>query len=72
MALALEFDHHALGRIKYNTRNDDCVESCREVFSLWLDGEACQAVSWKRLIMALNVIEFGVLASELEQALSQS
>ena len=70
MALALEFDHHAMGRIKYNTRNDDCVESCREVFSLWLNMEACQPVSWKRLITALNVIEFGNLASELHQSLS--
>ena len=73
MALALEFDHHIVGRIEYDTRVKGCMESCRELFRLWLDREACQQpVSWKRLITALNLIGFGVLASNLEQALTQS
>ena len=70
MAYALEFHHNLVGRIEYDTQMKGCVESCREVFSLWLDGEACQPISWKRLITALNVIEFGTLASELHQSLS--
>ena len=72
IAFALEFDHHVVERIKYDTQMKGCVESCREVFSLWLKREACQPVTWRRLVSALNVINFGVLASKLDQSLSPS
>ena len=70
MAFALKFHHNLVGRIEYDTKAKGCVESCREVFSLWLNKEACQPISWKRLITALYVIEFGNLACKLHQSLS--
>ena len=52
MALALKFDHNVMERIAYNTRHDGCEESCRQMFSQWLKGEAGQPIMWERLIKA--------------------
>ena len=71
MALALEFDHNEM-RIRFNTRKESCEEACRVIFSRWLNGKISQPVSWKRLIIALKDIEFGTLASNLDESLSPS
>ena len=70
MALALKFDHNVMERITCNTCNYGCEESCRQMFSRWLKGEAGQPITWERLIIALNDIKYGTLASELTLSLS--
>ena len=69
LGLALEFDFDVIKSIEIDAlcKTEKC---CRELLNRWLNGEACQPVTWKRLIEAISDAERGELASELEQLFS--
>ena len=65
LGLVLEFDHKVLKAIERNTHfNVD--DSCLELLSKWLDGEACHPVTWSRLVEALEDAGHSKLAAQLE------
>ena len=71
LGVALDFNPDLLKTIEGNNwnrahRTEQC---CNDLLSRWLDGEACQSVTWERLIEALKKIECAVLADQLEQTL---
>ena len=70
VAYALEFDDDLVKNIEHNTLNKDCVAACYETFRRWLRGEACQPLTWGRLIEALKDAERDTLARELEHMLT--
>ena len=71
LALLLEFDNSVIRIIRENHsgRNERIERSCQDMLHRWLDGEACQPVTWKRLIEALRGISNNKLAREIEQLL---
>ena len=46
-----------------------CVKSCQEMLHRWLEGEACQPVTWGRLIEAIRDAELDTLARKIEELL---
>ena len=71
LGLALEFDHKVLRKIERDARFI-AEDSCLELLSKWLDGEACQPVTWSRLIEAIKDAEHTKLATQLEQFFTHS
>ena len=45
------------------------AKSCQDMLRRWLDGEACQPVTWKRLVEAIRDIPRDRLATEIEELL---
>ena len=71
LALRLEFDHNVIRTVKENNSGkDERIESsCRDMLCRWLDGEACQPVTWERLVEAIRDIPRDTLATEIEDFL---
>ena len=69
LAGVLEFDDEIVEIIRRDTEGCSCEKSCREIFRRWLNEEACQPVTWERLIEALNDAEKGELASQIRELL---
>ena len=71
LAYRLEFDHNVIETIKDNNsgRNERNERSCQDMLRRWLDGEACQPVTWKRLVGAIRDIPNDKLATEIEELL---
>ncbi len=71
LALRLEFDHCVIATIKENFSGRDrrIERCCQDMLCRWLDGEACQPVTWGRLVQALREIEMGILAEEVDKLL---
>ena len=71
LGIALEFDYGVIETIERDThfQNND---SCCKLLHKWLSGEACQPVTWRRLIQALHEAEHGTLAMKLEEFLTNS
>ena len=67
MAYALEFRDELVDVIQHDTLQFGCEESCHETFRRWLSGEACQPITWERLIQALEDAEHSKLAAQLRQ-----
>ena len=69
LALILQFDHNVIEAIKDDNRgiNEKC---CQDMLRRWLDGEACQPVTWERLVEAIRDIPREKLATEIDQLLS--
>ena len=67
VALCLEFDSSVIRVIEYDYPHMT-ERACEEMFERWLSGEACQPITWKRLIQALNDAEHGVLAQKLKKS----
>ena len=65
LGLALEFDHKVLKAIEKDARFI-VEDSCVELLSKWLDGEACHPVTWRRLIEAVKDAGHSKLAAQLE------
>lgn len=68
LASILLFDHNVLEAIEKDThyRNE---EACQETFRRWLNGEACQPVTWGRLVQALEDAQRRTLANEVRKRL---
>ena len=69
LGLALEFDYNVLKTIERNA-HFVVEESCLELLHRWLDGEACDPITWDRLIEALRDAEHAKLAIQLEHLLT--
>ncbi len=71
LALLLEFDFCVIGLIRENNRGRDAIAErcCQDLFRRWLDGEACQPVTWGRLLEAIKDLENHRLATEIEELL---
>ena len=69
LALFLEFDYDVIKIIRDNNKRDTCVEACEEMLHRWLEGEACQPVTWGRLIEAIRDAELDTLARRIEELL---
>ena len=68
LGLALEFDYAMLMVIERS--NLHLVEdSCLDLLHRWLSGEACQPITWERLIEALREVGQTALAAKLEDTL---
>ena len=67
LALLLEFDHNVVETIKEDNRGVE--KSCRDMLRRWLDGGACQPVTWERLVEAVRDIPRDRLATEIEELL---
>lgn len=65
LGIALEFDFNLIQAIEGSNhyRVDKC---CLDLLNRWLNGEACQPITWARLIEALFKAKHANLASELE------
>ena len=66
LGLVLEFKYSVLKAIEKDNRFI-CEDCCFEVLHKWLSGEACQPITWERLIEALRDLELKALASKLEK-----
>ncbi len=42
---------------------------CQDMLYRWLDGEACQPVTWERVVQAIREIDKGILAEEVDKLL---
>ena len=69
LGLNLQFDHSVLKAIEKNT-HFITEDSCLELLGRWLNGEACQPITWARLIQALKDIEHSTIAIHLEKLLA--
>ena len=69
LGLALEFNYDQIQAIERDS-HFKTQESCLNLLHRWLNGEACQPISWERLLEALREVELPALATELEQLLS--
>ena len=71
LGLVLGFNYSVLKAIEKDNifNHEDC---CFEVLHKWLYGEACQPITWERLIEALRDLELNGMASSLEQLLSHT
>ena len=69
LALLLEFDYGVIKIIREDTKHDTCVKSCEEMLYRWLEGEACQPVTWGRLIQAIRDVELDTFARRIEKLL---
>ncbi len=69
--MMLEFDHNVVRTIKQNNSGkDEKIESsCQDMLGRWLDGKACQPVTWGRLVEAIRDIPRDMLATEIEDIL---
>ena len=68
LGLALKFNYSLLEAIE--TKKITCEDCCLEMLHKWLSGEACQPITWERLIEALRDLELASLAAQLEEMLS--
>ena len=66
LGLALHFDHNLIRSIERDNplRTREC---CLDLLGRWLNGEACQPITWARLIQALKDAEHSTLARKLER-----
>ncbi len=71
LALRLEFDYCVIETIKDNHsgRNKRNERSCQDMLCRWLDGEACQLVTWGRLVEAIRDIPRDTLATKVDKLL---
>ena len=68
VAYSLHFDLSVVRTIEHDYRRTE--EACEEMFSRWLSGEACEDITWKRLIEALEDAEHAELARRVRSWLS--
>ena len=71
LAYRLEFDRSVVATIKENFSGRDrrTERCCQDMLHRWLDGEACQPVTWGRLVQALRDINMGRLAGKIDSLL---
>ena len=71
LASRLQFDYKVIRTIKEdNSGHEERTEaSCRDMLRRWLDGEACEPVTWERLVEAIRDIPLDTLATEIKQLL---
>ena len=69
LAMALRFDYSLIKIIREDNKHDSCVEACEDMFHRWLEGEACQPVTWERLIEALKDIDQSTLGGTVHRLL---
>ena len=65
LGLALHFDYNFIKAIERDTH--DTHESCYELLNRWLNGEACQPITWAKLIEALGDAEHSKLVRQLKK-----
>lgn len=66
VALSLGFDHSVLDTIQYDHPHRT-EAACTEMLKRWLNREACEAITWQRLLEALEDAEHSELAKKLKQ-----
>ncbi len=73
LAMLLEFDYCVVKVIRENNRGRDAMTErcCQDMFCRWLDGEACQPVTWERLVQAIRDLPNDTLATDIETLLMQ-
>ena len=71
LAYRLEFGHAVVRTIKENNsgKEERVESSCRDMLCRWLDGGACQPVTWERLVEAIRDIPRDTLATQVEELL---
>ena len=71
LALLLEFDYSVIKLIRENNSGRDArtERCCQDMLCRWLDGEACQPVTWERLVEAIRDIPNDKLATEIQELL---
>ena len=65
LGIALEFDLDVLKAME-RSNHYQVQDCCYELLHRWLKGEACQPITWARLIEGLRDAEHAELASELK------
>ena len=63
LAFMLQFSDSKIEKLR---ERDKC---CEEMFHRWLEGKACQEVTWERLIEALGDMGESTLAETIQQLL---
>ena len=64
VALALRFDYSVIRSIERDSLHVT-EDACEEMFERWLNGEACEPVTWERLVQALDEAEHATLARKV-------
>ena len=71
LAILLEFEYCVIKLIKSDNSGKHGMTElcCQELLARWLDGEACQPVTWGKLVEVIRNLPNDRLATEIEQLL---
>lgn len=70
VASSLQFEYSVVSTIEfdYSHRTE---QACEQMFHRWLNGEACETITWERLIEAFYDSEHAVLADKVKKMLEK-